>query len=182
EVAVSSPVVPAIPFKGVIGRDTENSNPQLLVHRLIHPHGASGIRPALPVFHRCLPACTDRASSESLRDAAFQRMSPACIYLDTYMLRGVYQANGICVRNHCGAEPPRDIEPPDLVTTVGERDRDLSQPGSRTCSSSSRRKRAAMIPCLPKYPTTWPGSFRSTTGKRPILLSNIFAEASCKAS
>jgi hypothetical protein len=60
--------------------------------------------------------------------------------------------------------------------------RDLSQPDSRTCSSSSRRKRAAMIPCLPKYPTTWPGSFRSTTGKRPILLSNIFAEASCKAS
>ena len=34
--------------------------------------------------------------------------------------------------------------------------RDLSQPDSRTCSSSSRRKRAAMIPCLPKYPTTWP--------------------------
>src|SRR6266699_1668895 len=39
------------------------------------------------------------------------------------MLRGVYQESGICVRNHCGAEPPRDIEPPGLVTTVGERDR-----------------------------------------------------------
>src|SRR3989442_3031074 len=39
------------------------------------------------------------------------------------MLGGVYQRNGICVRNHCGAEPPRDIEPPGLVTTVGGRDR-----------------------------------------------------------
>src|SRR5229473_3657256 len=39
------------------------------------------------------------------------------------MLCGVYKANGICLRNHCGAEPPRDIEPPGLVTTVGGRDR-----------------------------------------------------------
>src|SRR6202011_57694 len=29
----------------------------------------------------------------------------------------------ICVRNHCGAEPSRDIEPPGLVPTVGWRDR-----------------------------------------------------------
>src|SRR5437667_12215184 len=39
------------------------------------------------------------------------------------MLCGVYQEDGICVRNHCGAEPPRDIEPPGLVTTVGGRGR-----------------------------------------------------------
>src|SRR5713101_3393450 len=39
------------------------------------------------------------------------------------MLCGVYQESGICVRNHCGAEPPRDIEPPGLVTTIGWRDR-----------------------------------------------------------
>ena len=37
--------------------------------------------------------------------------------------RGVYQESGICVRDHCGAEPPRDIEPPGLVTAVGGRDR-----------------------------------------------------------
>src|SRR6266581_3344610 len=36
---------------------------------------------------------------------------------------GVYTGNGICVRNHCGAESPRDIEPPGLVPTVGWRDR-----------------------------------------------------------
>src|SRR5438034_3380036 len=36
---------------------------------------------------------------------------------------GVYEEHGICVRNHCGAEPPRDMEPPGLVTTVGWRDR-----------------------------------------------------------
>src|SRR5579864_2621798 len=45
------------------------------------------------------------------------------IYLDTYMLLGVYEENEIRVRNHCGAEPPRDLEPPGLVTTVGWRDR-----------------------------------------------------------
>src|SRR6266404_1010094 len=39
------------------------------------------------------------------------------------MLSGVYEGSGICFRNHCGAEPPRDIEPPGLVTTVGGRDR-----------------------------------------------------------
>src|SRR5258708_25853957 len=39
------------------------------------------------------------------------------------MLSGVYQERGICVRHHRGAEPPRDIEPPGLVTTVGWRDR-----------------------------------------------------------
>src|SRR5436190_1741929 len=45
------------------------------------------------------------------------------IYLDRYMPRWVYRAHGICVRNHCRAEPPRDIEPPGLVTTVSRGDR-----------------------------------------------------------
>src|SRR5437899_10254767 len=40
-----------------------------------------------------------------------------------YMLCGVYEEGGICLRNYCGAEPPRDIEPLGLVTTVGGRDR-----------------------------------------------------------
>src|SRR6266852_5568338 len=39
------------------------------------------------------------------------------------MLRGVYKEHGIGVRNHCGAEPPRDPQPAGLVTTVGGRDR-----------------------------------------------------------
>src|SRR5580658_9551607 len=39
------------------------------------------------------------------------------------MLFGVYTGNGIYLRNRCGAEPPCDIEPPGLVTTVGWRDR-----------------------------------------------------------
>src|SRR5215471_12086828 len=39
------------------------------------------------------------------------------------MLCRVYERGGICVRSHCGAEPPRDIEPPGLVTTVSWRDR-----------------------------------------------------------
>src|SRR5258705_3337787 len=46
-----------------------------------------------------------------------------CTYLDTYILLEVYCWNGIRVRNNCGAEPPRDIEPPGLVRTDGRRDR-----------------------------------------------------------
>ncbi len=45
------------------------------------------------------------------------------IYLDTYMLCRVYQASGICIRNYCGAEPPRDTQSPSVVPTVGGRDR-----------------------------------------------------------
>src|SRR2546429_825323 len=36
---------------------------------------------------------------------------------------GVYEERGICLRHHCGAEPPRDLEPPGLVPTSGWRDR-----------------------------------------------------------
>src|SRR4029077_5037279 len=45
------------------------------------------------------------------------------IYLDTYMLNEVYKESGIRIRNHCGAEPPRDLEPAGLVRTIGGRDR-----------------------------------------------------------
>src|SRR5260370_20418486 len=51
---------------------------------------------------------------------------------------GVYQESGICIRNHCGAEPPRDIEPPGLVTTVGWRDR-----ASASHAAADRVKAAA---------------------------------------
>src|SRR5207245_1325642 len=39
------------------------------------------------------------------------------------MPNGVYEERGICLRHHCGAEPPRDLEPPGLVPTVGGGDR-----------------------------------------------------------
>src|SRR5215831_8206260 len=39
------------------------------------------------------------------------------------MLHRVYKDRGIRIRNHCGAEPPRDIESPGLFRTVGRRDR-----------------------------------------------------------
>src|SRR5258707_634928 len=39
------------------------------------------------------------------------------------MLCGVYEEHGIFVRTHCRTEPPRDTEPPGLVTTVSRRDR-----------------------------------------------------------
>src|SRR5215472_16943200 len=47
----------------------------------------------------------------------------AKICLDTYMLCSVYKEHGIGVRNHCGADPPGDLEPAGLVRTVGGRDR-----------------------------------------------------------
>src|SRR5580692_4920667 len=39
------------------------------------------------------------------------------------MPRDVYRKSGICIRNHCGAEPPRDIESSGLLAAVGWRDR-----------------------------------------------------------
>ena len=46
------------------------------------------------------------------------------------MLCDVYKERGICVRNHCGAEPPRDLEPPGLVRTVGWRNRASTRDGA----------------------------------------------------
>src|SRR5258708_35282038 len=59
--AIPSLVAPAILSKGVIGRDSENSNPQPNPQLFSSPSYSSpqpsGIRPARLVFHRCLPAC-----------------------------------------------------------------------------------------------------------------------------
>jgi len=44
------------------------------------------------------------------------------ICLDTYILYEVYREGGICLRNHCRAEPPGDIESPGLVPALGGRD------------------------------------------------------------
>src|SRR5215469_6769811 len=41
------------------------------------------------------------------------------IYLDTYMPHRVYDGHGIRVRDHCRAEPPRNIDPARLIATVG---------------------------------------------------------------
>src|SRR5580698_1792193 len=52
-----------------------------------------------------------------------RNQGPAGLCLDKHMLHAVYKERGICFRNHCGAEPPRDIESPCLVTAVGGRNR-----------------------------------------------------------
>src|SRR5580765_9123833 len=70
---------------------------------------------------RRLNAATRRIPARRLKPLPGPLVPALC--LDTYMLFGVYKGGGICLRNHCGAEPPRDIEPPGLVTTVGGRDR-----------------------------------------------------------
>jgi len=86
-----------------------------------------------------------------------ERPSRRLIYLDTYMPCGVYQENGICFRNHCGAEPPRDIEPPGLVTTVGGRDR-----ASTSYAAANRVKAPA---------SAARGRFRIRSQARPSRLS-----------
>ena len=68
---------------------------------LVH-HSDRGISVRLPGLHR--PA------EEPLL---------CLIYLDTHMRGRVYKRGGICFRNYCGAEPPRDIEVAGLVPTVG---------------------------------------------------------------
>src|SRR5437868_11266334 len=60
------------------------------------------------------------------------------IYLDPYMLSGVYSERGICLRNHCRPEPPRDIDASRLVTTVGWADR-----ASTSYASTNRVKAPA---------------------------------------
>src|SRR6185369_2836540 len=42
----------------------------------------------------------------------------SCIFLDSYMPFEAYSARGICIRDHCGAEPPCDIESFGFVGTV----------------------------------------------------------------
>src|SRR5580658_345245 len=48
---------------------------------------------------------------------------PVYICLDTYMLYAGYYEHGIRLRNHCGAESPRDIGSAGLGGTVGGGDR-----------------------------------------------------------
>src|SRR5436309_922221 len=63
------------------------------------------------------------SEDEALLRLSRWRFFLSCICLDTHMLFGVYSDHAIRVRNHRGAEPPRDPEPPGLVPTVGGRDR-----------------------------------------------------------
>ena len=59
------------------------------------------------------------------------------ICLDTYILFRVYKERGICLRNYCGAEPARDIEPSGVVGTVGGRDRAPASYGAADCVKAS---------------------------------------------
>src|SRR6478735_4276893 len=54
-----------------------------------------------------------------------------------YILYKVYKVHGIRVRNHCGAEPPRDPGPPGLVTTVSWRDRASTSYAAADCVKAS---------------------------------------------
>lgn len=104
---------------------------------------------------------------------------PVRICLDTHMLIKVYEENGICVRNHCGAESPRDIEPPGLVTTVGGRDRastpyaaadrvetSASAAGGRFCGVH----RGCTTPSLPAEARTTPGARCLACSVPPVLV------------
>src|SRR2546427_7214935 len=74
--------------------------------------------------------------------------------------------HGICVRNHCGAEPPRDPAPPGLVPTFGGRDRapaaDAAAHGLQAPARAARRRFRGIhggrtAPALPLEARTPPG-------------------------
>src|SRR3954451_14261401 len=85
----------------------------LAASMLKRPERASPLAPCVGKHH----------SARRRTTAANGRPGVPHIFLDKHMLRGVYKESGICVRSHCGAEPPRDLEPPRVVTTVSWRDR-----------------------------------------------------------
>src|ERR1700688_5305561 len=94
------------------------------------------------------------------------------------MLCAVYKESGICVRTHCGAEPPRDIEPPGLVTTVGWRDRAstsyvaadrVKAPAGAARCRFRRIHGGRAAPSLPAEPRTTSGD-RCLAGSVPPVL------------
>src|SRR5262245_26629544 len=63
-------------------------------------------------------------SGGASRTPAESVVPPRLVYALTGICHvGYTKRRGVSVRNHRGAEPPRDLEPPGLVTTVGWRDR-----------------------------------------------------------
>src|SRR5579862_153199 len=101
------------------------------------------------------------------------------ICLDTYILFGVYQGNGICVRNHRGAQPPRDIEPPGLISTVGGRDRApasyaaadrVQAPASAARGRFRGSHRGCTTPSLPFETRTTSGTGRLAGSVPPLLV------------
>ena len=75
-----------------------------------------------------IPGCLPN-THQTVRPRTLNETGPI-ICLDTHILRGVYQESGVSVRSHCGTEPPCDIEPSGLVTTVGWRDRGPASHGA----------------------------------------------------
>jgi hypothetical protein len=95
------------------------------------------------------------------------------------MLCGVYKESGICIRNHCGAKPPRDIEPPGLVTTVGWGDRASTSYAAADrvkAPASAARGRFRGIhggrtaPSLPTETRTFPGGGCLAGPVPPVLV------------
>src|ERR1700716_43428 len=72
------------------------------------------------------------------RDVYFAIAASPLYTLTSICLVEYIKHHGICVRNHCGAEPPRDNEPAGLVTTVCWRDRTPT-----SCAAADRVKASA---------------------------------------
>src|SRR5262249_48270636 len=69
-----------------------------------------------------------RCSMPRQTSNTFGRADTSAQHCSLYALTGIcameyIKGHGIRLRNHCGAEPSRDIEPPRRVTAVGWRDR-----------------------------------------------------------
>ena len=92
------------------------------------------------------------------------------ICLDTHIRNRVYKWSGIRIRNYRGAEPPGDLEPPDLVRTVGGRDR---TPASNVATdrveapASAARRRLRRIDGRRTAPSV-PAEARTISGGRYV--------------
>src|SRR5207302_7680357 len=95
------------------------------------------------------------------------------------MPNGVYEERGICLRHHCGAEPPRDLEPPGLVPTSGWRDRaSASHAAADRVKAPARAARGRFrgihrgrtAPSLPAEAGTASGGGRLAGSVPPVLV------------
>ena len=83
---------------------------------------ASDLQPTHGADSRRAQSTRPRQASCLSRGRSSPQRNTHITCLDTYMRLAVYTDCG-AVRNHCRAEPPRDIEPSGLVPTVSGRNR-----------------------------------------------------------
>ena len=116
----------AVSFNGIAttfntrSKSRSSPGPTVGLSRSVHGRAMLSFKSGNPISSS--PRSRAGIRGEVIRRAAKKNAVPGVISLDKYMRCRVYQESGLCIRSHCGAEPPCDIEPPGIVPTVGGRD------------------------------------------------------------